>query len=88
MAEVAVDPSCERAAGRQATAPVAQRAAPRPPFLARNHVPCTDTTMMDTEEFLAHLKTLPWYKDQVRIELPPLLDRLVVEAFFCATRKP
>eukprot|EP00884_Botryococcus_braunii_P004307 jgi/Botrbrau1/13878/Bobra.0056s0110.1 len=51
--------------GQHPGGPGRQRAAPRPPFLARNHVPCTDTTTMDTEEFLAHLKSLPWYKDQV-----------------------
>lgn len=36
--------------------------APRPPQLLRRHEPCTDTTPMDTEAFLAHLQKLSWYK--------------------------
>ena len=38
---------------------------PCPPQLLRRHVPCKDTTAMDTEAFLAHLQTLSWYKGQV-----------------------
>ena len=38
---------------------------PCPPQLLRRHVPCKDTTALDTEAFLAHLRTLSWYKGQV-----------------------
>ncbi|KAK9819572.1 hypothetical protein WJX81_002582 [Elliptochloris bilobata] len=38
---------------------------PRPPQLLRRHVPCTDTTPMDTQAFLAHLQELSWYKGQL-----------------------
>ena len=55
--------------------------APRPPQLLRRHEPCTDTTPMDTEAFLAHLQKLSWYK--VRRICP---DAILVSA--CAACLP
>ncbi|BDA42593.1 probable ATP-dependent helicase hrq1 [Coccomyxa sp. Obi] len=42
-----------------------RRAEPRPPQLHRRHEPCRDTTPLAPEAFLAHLRTVSWYKDQI-----------------------
>ncbi len=63
--EAAEGPGAEQGAGA-ACAGAAGAGAPRPPQLLRRHEPCKDTTPMDTEAFLAHLKTLSWYRDQAR----------------------
>ncbi|KAK9816796.1 hypothetical protein WJX72_005198 [[Myrmecia] bisecta] len=36
----------------------------RPPQIMRKHQPCTDCTPMDTNQFLDHLRSLPWYCGQ------------------------
>ena len=38
---------------------------PRPPQIMKKHVPCTDTSHKNVDEFLEHLKTLSWYSGQV-----------------------
>jgi hypothetical protein len=63
--EAAEGPGAEQGAGA-AGAGAAGAGAPRPPQLLRRHEPCKDTTPMDTEAFLAHLRTLSWYRDQAR----------------------
>ncbi|KAL4447650.1 hypothetical protein ABPG75_004869 [Micractinium tetrahymenae] len=52
-------------AGDNASAGAGQRAAARPPQLLKQHAPCTDTTQMDSRQFLGHLQALPWYQGQV-----------------------
>ena len=42
-------------------------AAPRPPQLHRRHEPCTLTNPLTPPEFVDHLKTINWYKQQARI---------------------
>ena len=38
---------------------------PRPPQMMKKHVPCTDTSHKNVDDFLEHLKTLSWYSGQV-----------------------
>ena len=42
-----------------------KKAPPRPPQMARKHEPCLDTTHMNTNQFLKHIRELGWYADQV-----------------------
>ena len=37
----------------------------RPPFVMRRCAPCSSTEAMTAPDLLQHLKTLPWYCDQV-----------------------
>jgi len=65
--EAAEGPGGEEGPGTGAAgAGAAGAGAPRPPQLLRRHEPCKDTTPMDTEAFLVHLRTLSWYRDQAR----------------------
>ena len=45
-------------------------AAPRPPQLHRRHEPCTLTDPLTPPEFVEHLKTINWYKQQARTAHP------------------
>lgn len=49
-----------------------RRAAPRPPQLHRRHEPCRDTTPLAPDAFLAHIRTVSWYKDQVSCDFVTL----------------
>ena len=50
---------------KAAGAPALPAQLARPPQLLKKHPPCTDTTALGTEAFLAHLRSLPWYCGQV-----------------------
>ena len=41
------------------------KSTPLPPQMMKKHVPCTDTSHKNVDEFLEHLKTLSWYSGQV-----------------------
>ena len=41
------------------------KSTPRPPQMMKKHVPCTDSSHKNVDEFLEHLKTLSWYSGQV-----------------------
>ena len=43
-------------------------AAPRPPQLHRRHEPCTQTNPLSPPDFVEHLRTINWYKQQVQLQ--------------------